>query len=259
MSTVTTDVSLQQAIAPDHDIARVDEAAALQWLKQGWDDFRAMPWLSLLYGALFAGLCAGLFLLSSGAPWYTIGFLTGLVVIGPFVASGLYAAARDREAGVRPSIGGSVRLLVQRRTYLALFSLMLALVMGAWIRLTALLFAFKFNTLSPPIEAYAALFTSADGWMTLAFFLGSGLALVAAVFVVSAVAIPLILDKDADFIRAMRTSYRAVARNPAAMAIWAALIVSLTFIGVATAFVGLAILFPILGYATWHSYRELVR
>jgi uncharacterized membrane protein len=93
----------------------------------------------------------------------------------------------------------------------------------------------------------------------LGYFVGIGFLLSAVLFVISAVAVPLILDKDADFITAMQTSYRAVARNPAPMAIWAAAIVALTAIGVATAFVGLAIVFPVLGYATWHSYRALVK
>ena len=89
-------------------------------------------------------------------------------------------------------------------------------------------------------------------------FFGIGFVLASAVFVISAVAIPLILDRDADFITAMQESYRAVVRNPGAMAVWAAAIVALTAIGIATAFVGLALIFPVLGYATWHSYRSLI-
>jgi uncharacterized membrane protein len=79
------------------------------------------------------------------------------------------------------------------------------------------------------------------------------------VFVISAIAIPMILDKGVDFITAMQTSYRAVVNNPGAMLIWALVIVAMTAVGLATAFIGLAVMFPILGYATWHSYRSLVR
>jgi uncharacterized membrane protein len=101
--------------------------------------------------------------------------------------------------------------------------------------------------------------TSSEGWITLSYFVGVGFLLAAVVFVVSAVAIPLILDKDADFITAMQKSFRAVVSNPLAMLVWAGLIVALTVIGIATAFVGLAVIFPVLGYATWHSYRALVK
>ena len=200
----------------------------------------------------------GIYLLIRGVPWFTTGYLTGLVVVGPFLASGLYAASRDIERGSAPSIANSLRLIVQRRTYLTLFSLLLALTMAAWIRFSALLFAIKFNTLSPSIEAYTGMLASSDGWITLGYFFGIGFVLASAVFVISAVAIPLILDRDADFITAMQESYRAVVRNPGAMAVWAAAIVALTAIGIATAFVGLALIFPVLGYATWHSYRECI-
>lgn len=259
MTTTTHGLRTEDKASPSYEIGRVDDLAVLDWLKRGMDDFLSIPGLSLLYGVLFAAACGVAYLLSTSTPWYTVAFLTGLVVVGPFLASGLYAASRDRERGVTPSIGGSLRLLNRRKTYLALFSMMLALVMAAWVRFTALVFAIKFNSLSPSIEAYSNMFSSADGWITLAFFTGSGLLLVTTVFVISAIAIPLILDKDADFITAIQTSYRAVMRNKAAMAIWASFIVALTFIGIATAFAGLVVLFPILGYATWHSYRALVR
>lgn len=101
------------------------------------------------------------------------------------------------------------------------------------------------------------MFTSSDGWITLSFFAGIGFLLAAAVFVISAVAIPLILDKDADFVTAMQTSYRVVTSNPRAMAVWAMSIVALTAVTIVTAFVGFAVIFPVLGYATWHSYRAL--
>jgi uncharacterized membrane protein len=162
------------------------------------------------------------------------------------------------ERGIAPSVSSSLRLVGQRRTYLALFSLMLALVMAAWIRFSALLFALKFNTLTPTVEAYTRMLSSSEGWITLSYFMGIGFLLAAVVFVVSAVAIPLILDRDADFITAMQKSYRAVVNNPGAMLVWAGLIVALTVVGIATSFVGLALIFPVLGYATWHSYRALV-
>jgi len=259
MTTPTTDIPFVASSPTASDINQVDAAAPITWIRRGIDDFRHAPALSLLYGFLFAGMCAGVYLLISSVPWFTTGYLTGLVVVGPFVAAGLYAASRDIERGVAPSISASLRLMLQRRTYLALFSLMLALVMAAWVRFSALLFALKFNTLTPTLETYTQMLTSPEGWIALSFFVGIGFILATAVFVISAVAIPLILDKDADFIKAMQTSYRAVVNNPLAMAVWALSIVALTVVGIATAFVGLAVIFPVLGYATWHSYRALVK
>lgn len=259
MSTPTAEVSNVVSTDKHYEIQQVEASAPLQWIQRGIEDFRQAPGLSLLYGFLFAGFVAGAYMLVSNIPWYATGYLTGLMVVGPFLASGLYVASRDMERGVSPSINSSVSLLIQRRTYLALFSLLLALVMAAWVRFSALLFAVKFNTLSPSLEAYTMLLGSADGWITLGYFVGIGFLLAAVVFTVSAVAIPLILDKDSDFITAMQTSYRAVVSNPAAMIVWAALVVTITAIGVVTAFIGLALVFPVLGYATWHSYRALIK
>jgi uncharacterized membrane protein len=241
------------------DVGRVNATAPFTWIQRGIADFRRAPGLSLLYGFLFAGLCAGVFLLIRDLPGFATGYLTGLLVVGPFLAAGLYAASRDMQRGITPSVLSGLGLLMQRRTYLALFSLMLALVMAAWIRFSALLFALKFNTLSPTVESYTQMLSSSEGWIALSYFVGIGFLLAAVVFVVSAIAIPLILEKDADFITAMQKSYHAVVSNPAAMLVWAGLLVALTAIGIATSFVGLAVIFPVLGYATWHSYRDLAK
>jgi len=258
MSTLATDLKIDKAVDSSSVAAKVGIGEPFRWIQQGINDFRTAPLLSLLYGALFAVLCAALFFATRNAPWFTLAYLTGLVVVGPFVAAGLYAASRDIERGVRPSITGTLRIMKSRKTHLALFALMLSLVMAAWIRFSALLFAVTTSTLNPTANTYINLLTSPDGWITLAFFVGIGLLLVTVVFVLSAVAIPYILDKDVDFISAMSTSYKTVTANPAAMFVWAGAIVLLTAFGIATAFIGLAVVFPVLGYATWHSYRELV-
>jgi uncharacterized membrane protein len=127
------------------------------------------------------------------------------------------------------------------------------------VRASALLFAVKFNTLSPSIEGYLGLVSgaAADPWV-LGYLGLIGLALALAVFVVGAVSIPMIVDRQVGPVLAIRTSARAVAKNWAAMLVWALLIVALTAIGIATWFVGMLVLFPVLGYATWHSYRSLV-
>ena len=136
---------------------------------------------------------------------------------------------------------------------------MLALIMAAWVRISALLLAVALDITKPPIEAFTGLFSSADGIVTVIEVVATGFILVLSVFVASAVAIPLILDKDVDFITAVQTSYKAVKRSLAAMMLWAGLILTLTAIGILTAFVGFAVIFPVLGYATWHSYRSIVR
>ena len=240
------------------DIRTVRFSEPFAWLHAGWRDFTLAPAVSLLYGAIFALTCLGVVALTWQLPWFTIAFLTGLLVMGPFLAAGLYTAARGLEVGERPSVLESLRLLRSRSTNLGLFAVFLAVVMAAWVRLSALLFAVKFGTFSPSIEGYLAVLGGGGGdpivW---AYFALIGLALAAVVFVSSAVAIPMIVDRDAGPITAIQVSARAVARNWPAMALWAGLIATLTVLAIATSFVAMLVIFPVLGYATWHSYKRL--
>jgi uncharacterized membrane protein len=151
-----------------------------------------------------------------------------------------------------------VKVVYDRKLSIAVFSLILAFVMVASVRLSVLALALMFNTFSLSADAFLQAFSSPNGWIALLFFVAVGLLLAAVVFTISAVAIPLIVDKDTDFITAMQTSYRVVMYNPAAMILWAGAIIGLTAIGIATAFVGFVVIFPVLGYATWHSYRALL-
>lgn len=239
-------------------IRRVDLSEPLDWLASGITTFRAAPGTSLLYGALFSLACLAMLALVRELPGFTIAFLTGLLLVGPLLAAGLYAAARQHEQGRPVSIGAGIRLLLQRRTSLGLFAVVLAIVMAAWVRISALLFAIQFTTLSPSINSYLGLLRGeGDPWV-LAYFVGVGFLLALTVFIISAVSIPMMVDRDAGPVAAMGTSARVVARNIPAMTIWAAFIVALTGIGILTFFVAMVVLFPILGYATWHSYRGLV-
>ena len=191
-------------------------------------------------------------------PWLTLGLLTGLLLVGPLLAAGLYVAARQLEAGEPVSIRAALTTLASRKTNLALYGLFLALVMVAWIRFSSLLFAIKFSMLSPSVEGYLGILSGDGDPLVLAYFVGIGFLLAIIVFVTSAVSVPLIIDRDKDPFTAIRTSAGAVTRNWPAMTLWAATIVVLTAIGIATLGLAMVVLFPILGYATWHSYRALV-
>ena len=252
-------LNTHKPLAAGHaEIRRVDLSEPLDWLVSGIATFRAAPGASLLYGALFSLACLAVLALARELPGFTIAFLTGLLLVGPFLAAGLYAAARQHERGMPVSISAGLGLLLQRRTQLGLFAVVLAIVMAAWVRISALLFAVKFSAISPSIEGYLGLLRGeGDPWVA-AYFAGIGFLLALTVFVISAVAIPMIVDRDAGPVAAMGTSVRVVARNIPAMTIWAAFIVALTGIGILTFFAAMVVLFPVLGYATWHSYRGLV-
>jgi uncharacterized membrane protein len=238
--------------------AQLQPLAPLHWVREGIDDFRSLPALSLVYGTVFAALCASVFRIIQVSPWYTVSYLTALLAIGPFLASGLYVASRELRRGSTPSIAATVKVVRDRKLSIAVFSLILALVMAASVRLSALALALKLNLFSLSPDAFLQVLSSPDGWVALLFFVGIGLLVAAVIFTISAVAVPLIVDKDTDFITAMQTSYRAVMHNRGAMFIWASVVIGLTAVGIATAFLGFALIFPVLAYATWHSYCSLV-
>jgi uncharacterized membrane protein len=242
-------------------IRRVGITDPVAWITRGARSLAQSPAHSLLYGSVFALACWATLWLIWAQPWLTLAFLTGLLLIGPFLAAGLYVAARQREAGLPVSIRQSLDLLWSRRTNLSLFVLFLGLIAAAWVRLSALLFAINFTTFSPSIESYRSLLTPLTSDLdpaVVGFFVGIGLILAVTVFVTSAVAIPMILDRDTGPITAIQTSARAVRKNWPAMLLWAILIVALTGLGALTLFFGMVVIFPLLGYATWHSYRHMV-
>jgi uncharacterized membrane protein len=109
------------------------------------------------------------------------------------------------------------------------------------------------------VDGYQSILSGTGDPVAVAYFVLIGLVLAFTVFITSAVAIPLIVDRDCGPFTAIQTSARSFAKNWPAMLVWAALIVALTAIGIFTYFVGMLVLFPVLGYATWHSYKALVK
>jgi uncharacterized membrane protein len=240
-------------------IRRVENLAdPFKWLGAGVLSFAAAPGASLLYGAVFALGAAGTLYLSWTLPGFTVAFITGLLLIGPLLAAGLYVAARQQENGEPVEIGAAIRFLGSRSANLGLYAVFLALIMAAWVRFSALLFALKFSSFSISVDGYLGILSGTGDPVAVAYFVLVGLLLALTVFITSAVAIPMIVDRDCGPITAIQASARAFAANWPAMLLWAALIVALTAIGIATFFVGMVVLFPVLAYATWHSYKALV-
>lgn len=240
------------------EIRRIPLTAPFSWLATGARTLKATPSLSILYGALFSLACVGTIALTQGLPWFTVAFLTGLLLIAQFLAAGLYAAGHLRENGQVVTIGAALALLGSRKTNLALYALFLSLVMAAWVRLSALLFAIQFTLLTPSIDDLVGILSGSGDPTVVAFFVLIGFVLAAAVYITSAVAVPAIVGRDSGPITAIVLSVRAVSRNWGPMLIWAVLITTLSLIGILTGFIAMILIYPILGYATWQSYRALV-
>jgi uncharacterized membrane protein len=235
-------------VAPCRKLAA---GAPLGWLKLGWQDFRRAPGQSLAYGLVIAALSwvVTAIGLKMGSYWAVLVLLSGFVFVAPVLALGLYSISRQLGAGMKPSLG---RCFGEQRRGLGtamVFALALLVVFLVWARAGSMLHVFF------PVEAHPD-WRQLAGFLAIGSAVGSVFALVT--FAFSAFSLPMICDRDADAITAVVTSVNAVLRNKPAMLVWILLIVLLTAVGFATALLGLAITIPLLGYATWHGYRETI-
>jgi uncharacterized membrane protein len=244
------------------EIRRVQSTASLQWLRLGLADLRQAWSVSLAYGVLFAGLGWALVTHGWSDSHFAIAFTSGFLMLAPVLAICFYAISRAlqrHEPAV--SLTRPFHILRDNGWSIGLFAIMLAMLFSLWERVTAIMVALtlKADVYAGDSFSYteSILFDPEHLPVVIGFFAIGGLfALIA--FVLSAVSLPMIVDRRADPVTALLTSLAAVRRNPLALLIWAAVIAGLTGLGFLTGFIGLIVIFPLLGHATWHAYRELV-
>lgn len=244
---------------------RINTVAAdepFKWLAAGWRDFnRARP-VSLAYGLIFviAGIVLTAGLALAGLEYLIAPLCAGFLLVGPALTVGFYAISRDLEAGRRPGFGAA--LSAWRSNPLPLLGLGLGLVLFliVWIRLAVMIFALSFPFERPSLEGLVqtALFTTEGNvFLLLGTAVGSVMATIA--FVLSVFSLPALLDRRIDLIQAIVMSVVAVVMNARVMALWAVLIVLFTAAGLATLYIGLAVSLPLIGHASWHAYRAVIR
>lgn len=225
--------------------------APLRWLRKGWADFRRAPRVSLTYGVLIVLLS---WLVTAigfkyGSYWAALILLSGFVFVAPVLAIGLYSISRQLQRGIAPTLG---RCFAELRTTLGtamVFAIALLVLFLVWARAGSMVHVFF------PVKANPDL-----GQLLPFLAIGSAVGSIFAglTFLFSAFSLPMICERDADAVTAIVTSVNAVLRNKRAMVLWMALIVALTALGFATALLGLAVVIPLLGYATWHGYQETI-
>jgi uncharacterized membrane protein len=233
-----------------------------RWLGAGWRDFRRSGAVSLTYGLLFAaaGLVLTVGLYTANLAYLIAPLMAGFLLVGPALTVGLYAISRDLEEGRKPRLWAALKAWRANPIHLLGLGLALVLFLIIWIRLAVLIFALSFPYTTPTVQAIvnSALFTG-EGWvfLTIGTVVGSVMATLA--FATSAFSLPMMLDRKVDIIQAVVTSVVAVAINFRVMAVWAALIVVFTAVGLVTCYVGLAVTLPLIGHASWHAYRAVIK
>lgn len=229
------------------------------WLRHGWADLIRARNASLGYGALVAAFGVGLLALAWGATYLVPALIGGFLLVAPFGAIVFYALSRQIERG--DPVDGAAALFAWRSNtgQIALWGLALTLTLILWERLAAIVFALFYGGEVADLSTLVrdVLFSGRYVELVIAYF-GVGGLLALAVFALGVVTAPLLLDRDLDVVTAAVTSLRCCMSNPGAALLWAFLIAALTLLGFATFMLGLVVIFPWLGHATWHAYRDLV-
>lgn len=240
----------------------------LEWLALAWKDICRAPQVSLAHGAFLTLIGWGILGLGHNRFWLMAGALSGFLIVGPVVATSLYAISRalergeavswqtvwntwSRWQGVRGSRAGGYWCLVR-------FGLLLALAATGWVVVSASLITLCSPVrIATPMDFLLHVVLAPDNRL-FCLWLGVGSVLAAPIFASSVVAMPLLLDRRVSVQQAVLTSWLVVVENPVAMAWWAGLILLFTLLGLASLLFGLVVVMPMLGHASWHAYRDLV-
>lgn len=254
-------MALDVGLSPEFTPRRVAFDAPWQWLAAGWRDLWAVPHLSLAYGGVFAigaaVLAIGLLKLEAASVFLALA--GGFMIVGPYLAIGLYEASRRLSLGKSVDFSDMKRGLTDARGQLGFYGVVLMFVYLVWVQLAFLLLMLFMGGagLPPPSQfMHTLLFTSSGLGLLIVGTLAGGV-LAAFVFSISALAVPLLMVKQVDAVTAARASLAAVLVNPRPMALWAGLIVVMMGAGFATMLVGLVVAFPLIGHATWHAFQEI--
>lgn len=257
------DISGPAANPAEPMVHRLSFADLHDALRRGWEDFKAVPSHAILLCVIYPvlGLALARFVLGYSVLPLLFPLAAGFALIGPFAALGLYELSRRREAGEdisawhafdvmrSPSFGAMLGLGV---LLLAVFVVWIATAQAIYVA------AFGYAPAAAIPDFATQVLTTPEGWMLILMGCGVGLLFAILALCVSVVSFPMMLDRHAGIAEAIATSLRVTARNPLQIGAWGLIVAALLALGSLPAFLGLAVVIPLLGHATWHLYRKAV-
>jgi uncharacterized membrane protein len=240
-------------------VRRVPLTQPFTWVSKGWDDLLHHKGASLAYGALVSVL--GALILTIGRhPYLLAATIFGFLLFGPIMAAGLCELSRRRTRGEVSNFDTSLNTLADHRRSLSRYAGTLLLFTVAWILLSSLMLYLIFGSVGPNYfeTMWGEVLVNLTAAQILSYLALFGI-LACIVFALSVVSVPMIIDRNADAGIAMRTSLRATLEaDLPVMIVWGALCVILVGVGFVTFLVGMVVVFPLLGHATWYAYLDLV-
>ena len=244
---------------PQRRIVPLAWGAPFGWLGSGWRDMRANAGIALFYGLCFWAMAVVLALVFRSKPEYVMSIASGCLLVGPFMAMGLYEVSRRREAGLAPDLASSLTCWDTRLRSVGLLVLVLVLLELIWGRASLVVFAVFFNTGMPSTTGVIQAIFNPQNWEFVAAYLLVGGFFAVLVYAIAVVSIPMILDRDTDAISAAITSIQVVYENTGVMVLWGLLISLLVAASLLPWGLGLVVVGPWLGHASWHAYRGSVQ
>lgn len=245
-------------VGPRARMRPLDFADPFRWLARGLKDLRQHPGIALFYGLCFWSMAGLLTLVFEHKPEYTLSLVSGCLLVGPFLAMGLYEVSRKREQGELPGLASSLVCWVQRIRSMAMLVLVLMVLELLWGRASLVVFAVFFNTGMPSSTGVIEAVFNPQNFEFLLVYLVVGGVFAALVYGLSAVSIPMILDRDTDAVSAVLTSMRVVLSHLGVMMLWGLLLSLLVLAALWPWALGIILVGPWLGHASWHAYRGSV-
>jgi uncharacterized membrane protein len=239
-------------------LARLSLADPFQWLRLGWADFRRCPRIGLFYGLCFFAMGHALLAVFQNAPAYVLALSAGFLLMGPFLCLGLYDASKAMQTqSHRPSLRASLLAWRPTKGTMGIFAGVLLILELLWGRASLVVFAVTFNTMPSTEKLLPQLINPENIGFLVTYTVVGGL-FAGLIYVTSVISIPMIMDRQVDAISAGLTSIRACLQNPGVMLLWGALITLLVALAMLPFFLGLFVVGPVIGHATWHAYRHIV-
>lgn len=235
----------------------LDSRRALHWLVLGWRDLVRAPLPSLLHGLVFLIAGAAIARIGWGRHDLLAGAFSGFLLVAPMLSAGLYEVSRRLARGERPLVRDVLAVWIRGGPCMVRLGVLLALLGTLWVGLSMLIVSASMGEGGGGVGRFLREFVLAPNPLPFTLWLAAGGVFAALVFSIAVVSVPMLLDREVNLRTAVLTSVRAVGENPSAMAWWAALVMLLTLVGLATV-VGLIMLVPLLGHATWHAYADTV-